>query len=80
MRQDIQKHISSAAESVNTEVTEEFLRSRIQSGTEFRRFLDDGGTTGLGWGDLALDEEAASAVEEHEGIEYPLGVQEYKYT
>jgi hypothetical protein len=75
-RRAVLKYIVSAMESGNIEDTEAFLDSKIQSGTKYRRILDDDETTVLGWANVTLDEEAANAVEEHEGIEYPLGIDE----
>jgi hypothetical protein len=79
VRRDVLKYIASARVSSNIEDTEGFLNSRVQGGTGYRRILDDDGTTILGWAGLALDDEAAKAVEEYNGIEYPLGVEAYTH-
>jgi hypothetical protein len=77
VRRNVMKYAASAVESSNIEKTEEFLKSKVQDGSEVHRQLDDHGTV-VGWDRLALDQDAARLVEEYEGIEYPLGIQDYK--
>jgi hypothetical protein len=74
---DVLKYIASAMESGNIGDLETFLNTKVQGGTKYRRVLDYDGTTVLGWAGLALDEEVTKAVEEHEGIEYPLGIEQF---
>ena len=74
-RRDTVKYMASANESSDAQKTEEFLKTMVQSNTKFYQFLDDDGTI-LGWGDLALDSDAQKAVEDYEGIEGPLAIDE----
>jgi hypothetical protein len=52
--------------STDTKATEEFLRSKIPSGSELHHFSDNGQITAR-WG-LSLDADAKKAVENHEGV------------
>ncbi|CAN9415232.1 unnamed protein product [Alternaria alternata] len=53
--------------STDTNATEEFLRSKIPSGSEIYHFSDNGQITA--WWGLSLDDDAKKAVENHEGVE-----------
>jgi hypothetical protein len=52
--------------STDTKATEEFLRSKIPSGSEIYHFSDNGQITA--WWGLSLDADAKTAVENHEGV------------
>jgi hypothetical protein len=76
VRRDVLKYVASAKEDFDPKKTEEFLDIRVQANSEYYQFLDDDGTTILGWGGLALDEVAEKAVEEYGGIEEGLAIDE----
>ncbi|KAH7075066.1 hypothetical protein FB567DRAFT_536098 [Paraphoma chrysanthemicola] len=52
--------------STDTKATEEFLRSKIPSGSEIYHFSDNGHITA--WWGLSLHADAKKAVEDHEGV------------
>ncbi|KAJ4369257.1 hypothetical protein N0V83_006342, partial [Neocucurbitaria cava] len=53
--------------STDTKATEEFLRSKIQPGTNIYHFSNENGDITAWWG-LRLDPDAKAAVENHEGV------------
>lgn len=66
-RNDVGIYRALANQSVDIRKTEDFLKSKIQSGTTLYQAW--GGDDIVGWRNLFLDVEAKKAVEEHEGIE-----------
>ena len=79
MHTGVRKYVVPAAELYDAEKTERFLMTKMQESTQFRRALDDDGVTILGWYGVVLSGEAAREVEEHEGVEWPLGLDEVKH-
>ncbi|KAF2821808.1 hypothetical protein CC86DRAFT_100900 [Ophiobolus disseminans] len=65
-RRDIQYYSAVATLAEDVQATEEFLKSKIQSGTEIR-YLKDGDKV-VGWWRLALDAESRKAVKNFKGI------------
>jgi hypothetical protein len=65
---DVQLYHARATKDSDVQKTEEFLKSKIQSGTIILQHVNKGVVSG--WYNLALDPEAKNAVEEYKGIEH----------
>lgn len=73
--QDVGTYMASANPSSDIQKTEEFLKSKVQSGTSFYQFTNDDGTV-IGWGNLTLNAAAVDALDNYEGIEGHLMIDE----
>ena len=68
-RDDGPNFVAMANTSFDWHKTEEFLKSKVRNGIQFFPMKDwDDRSQVVGWYDLALDPDAKTAVEQHEGI------------
>jgi hypothetical protein len=73
----IQWYNARAANDSDVKRTEEFLESKVQSGTKIYTHEWDGVVSG--WFNLALDAEAKKEVEEYEGIDHVNIMQDFEF-
>jgi hypothetical protein len=62
--------IAMANKAVNTQETEDFLKSKVRNGKRFYQLKDHKDRSVVGWYSLYLDEDAKKAVEGHGGIRH----------
>jgi hypothetical protein len=66
-REDVRKYMIGAKEGVDTQETEDFLKSQIEAGTSFTRFKRNDNIV-RGWGMLALNSDAKQVVQDYKGV------------
>jgi hypothetical protein len=70
-REDVRKYMIAAKEGVDTQETEDFLKSKVEAGTSFTRFQRNDDIV-RGWGMLALNSDAKQAVRDYKGVDGTL--------
>jgi hypothetical protein len=68
----VRRYMVAATEGSDTQITEEFLRGKVEPGTWFTRVNSNGKDVVRGWGMLALGDEGKEKVREYNGVDGTL--------